>query len=834
MDRKPTILLAILVIALLWFLYPSRQLDAVDAEQSGDVIEIVYMGPGGALSGAADDAAREFERRSIEAHRVDPSQPIYRVISGQNAARDQTADPTRFLVSVAGGMPPDVIYFDRFATAEWAARGAFTPLDSYIVRDQIASQKNAIDPDQFYPAAWNEGMYNGSVYGIPCSIDNRALIYNKDLLIRAGFVDEKGEAVPPRTWDDLRRYTIALTERDANGRLTRAGFLPNYGNAWLYMYGWMNGAKFMSDDGKTVLLNEPAVVKALEYVKELYDSSGGFAEVLGFQAAFQSGVLDPFVTGKVAMKIDGYWGIVGLANNARGMNFGVAPPPRPKAILDQQGDMSWTGGWVYAIPATAKNKDAAWAFIRFMVSKDAIRIRAESDRAAAEAQGRIFIPTQEPQPALNQWVFDTYVANNPQIPQKFVNAVRQYNDLLAVSKFRPVSPVGQLLWNEHVTSTETALYGRLTAQQALDEGTGIVQRALDRFLTAPKGVPITSWGWFIAVYLMIVAAVAFCVYWFDTRIGFRRALYRILPLPRKGRDQLVEGASGGYMRRQWIGGLVCAMPWILGFLIFGGGPMLFSLLISFADYDILSAPRLVGFDNYARLVDDRLFWTSLSNTLYMVIAVPLGLVASLGIALLLNQQIKAMPMWRTFFYLPAIVPLVAASVLWIWIFNPQGGLINGALEIIGIQGPRWLQDAAWSKPALILMGLWGAGGGMIIWLAGLKSIPTSLYEAAEVDGASAIQQFFHITIPQLTPYIFFNLIMGLIGTFQIFAQAFIMTQGGPVNSTTFYVYYLFNQAFRYGNMGYASAMAWVLFVIVLGITIFQIKLSKRWVHYESE
>jgi multiple sugar transport system permease protein len=208
--------------------------------------------------------------------------------------------------------------------------------------------------------------------------------------------------------------------------------------------------------------------------------------------------------------------------------------------------------------------------------------------------------------------------------------------------------------------------------------------------------------------------------------------------------------------------------------------------------------------------------------------------ASLGIALLLNQSIKGMAAWRTFFYLPAIVPLVAASVLWVWIFNPQGGLLNMALGMIGITGPGWLQDADWSKPSLILMGLWGAGGGMIIWLAGLKSIPASLYEAAEVDGASTIQQFIHITIPQLTPYIFFNLIMGLIGTFQIFGQAFIMTQGGPVNSTLFFVYHLFNHAFRYGNMGYASAMAWVLFVIVLILTILQIKGSKRWVHYESE
>ena len=210
------------------------------------------------------------------------------------------------------------------------------------------------------------------------------------------------------------------------------------------------------------------------------------------------------------------------------------------------------------------------------------------------------------------------------------------------------------------------------------------------------------------------------------------------------------------------------------------------------------------------------------------------MVASLGVALLLNQNIRGMAAWRTFFYLPAIVPMVAASILWIWIFNPQGGAINQMLASIGIEGPRWLQSADWSKPSLIVMGLWGAGGGMIIWLAGLKGIPQSLYEAASVDGANTWQQFRHITLPQLTPYIFFNLIMGLIGTFQIFGQAFIMTQGGPENSTLFYVYHLFNNAFRYGRMGYASAMAWVLFAIVLLLTVVQMKLSKRWVHYGEE
>ena len=224
----------------------------------------------------------------------------------------------------------------------------------------------------------------------------------------------------------------------------------------------------------------------------------------------------------------------------------------------------------------------------------------------------------------------------------------------------------------------------------------------------------------------------------------------------------------------------------------------------------------------------------MKNTLYMAIGIPLGMAASLGIALLLNMKLRGIAVWRTLFYLPSIVPAVAASILWIWILNPNAGLLNRFLEAFGFEGRNWLQDPALSKPALILMGLWSAGGGMIVWLAGLKSISESYYEAAELDGAGSWQKFWNITVPMLTPYIFFNTVMGVIGCFQIFSQAFIMTQGGPVNSTLFYAYHLFNNAFRYLHMGYASAMAWVLVVIVLALTFFQMRLSKRWVHYEGE
>ena len=286
------------------------------------------------------------------------------------------------------------------------------------------------------------------------------------------------------------------------------------------------------------------------------------------------------------------------------------------------------------------------------------------------------------------------------------------------------------------------------------------------------------------------------------------------------------------MRRALTGYLFIS-PWLIGFIAFVAGPFLVSIYLSFTRYEIVTPPVWIGLANFRRLLtQDPLFWKSLVITLhYAAIAVPLGIVAGVGLALLLNLPIRGISVYRTIFYLPAIVPMVATCVVFTWLLNPQIGLVNGLLRLTGLEGPAWLQSQPWAFRSLVLMSLWQVGGGMIIYLAGLKDIPLALYEAAIVDGASAWQRTRHITLPLLTPVIFFNLIMGVIGAFQYFAQAFIMTQGGPEDSTTFYALYLFNRAWRYLDMGYASAMAWVLFVIIMTITALIFRTHRRWVHY---
>lgn len=287
--------------------------------------------------------------------------------------------------------------------------------------------------------------------------------------------------------------------------------------------------------------------------------------------------------------------------------------------------------------------------------------------------------------------------------------------------------------------------------------------------------------------------------------------------------------------RPLLTGLLFVSPWLLGFLIFTVFPVIASLYLSFTDYRVLSPPRWVGLANYKSLLTDTdYFWPSLANTAFLFLELPLSLVLGLALALLLNQKLRGMTVYRTFLFVPSIVPVVASAMLWLWALNPEHGLLNAGLRAVHLPGPPWLASPLWAKPAMILMDLWGVGGGMIIYLAALQAVPAALYEAASLDGANFWQRTWHITLPSISPVIFFNLIMGVIGTFQYFTQTFVMTKGGPDNSTLFYALYLYENAFEYFRMGTACAMAWILFVITLAASALVFKSSARWVYYEGE
>jgi len=294
-------------------------------------------------------------------------------------------------------------------------------------------------------------------------------------------------------------------------------------------------------------------------------------------------------------------------------------------------------------------------------------------------------------------------------------------------------------------------------------------------------------------------------------------------------------------RREALEGYLFILPGLLGLLIFMVGPIIATVAFSFAEYDLIQPPRFIGAKNFLRLFSDPLFAQSLKVTFtYVILSVPLSTAVALALALLLFQRVKGLAVFRTIFYIPSVLPSIVSAVLWIWLYNPQFGLINYVLKLLGIQGPRWLYDPHWVLPAFAIMGAWNVGPTMIIFLAGLENIPRVYWEAATVDGANAWHRFRYVTLPLLSPTTFFVVVTSTIGAIQTFVQPYVMGGGGvgglgaPMNATLFSVIYLYQQGFRFFNMGYASAISWVVTTIIILLTLLNFALSRYWVHYSVE
>lgn len=278
-----------------------------------------------------------------------------------------------------------------------------------------------------------------------------------------------------------------------------------------------------------------------------------------------------------------------------------------------------------------------------------------------------------------------------------------------------------------------------------------------------------------------------------------------------------------------------ASPWIIGFVFLTVIPMLVSLGISFTRWDILTPPKWVGFGNYQEMFSDPLFYKSLQVTFtYATFAVPISVILSTFVALLLNNKVRGMNIFRTVFYLPAVVSGVVVALVWLWMFNPEFGIFNNLLSLIGIHGPKWVYDEQWAMPSLIIMSLWNIGGSVIIYLAALQNVPTELYEAASIDGAGWWSRFFNITIPGISPVLLFTILTGIIGSLQIFTPAFIMTNGGPNNATMFYAFYIYNNAFIWHKMGSATAQAWILFILIFLISLVTIRVVGKHTYYDAK
>ena len=784
-------------------------------------------------------------------HQFEAENPHYKVVASSAASPNITTDAQRLLCAVAGGVPPDLVFFDRFAIGEWAGRGALTDLTP-LINAQKPTDRDRIDLGEYYPWAVQEASYSppgsgqpAKLYGLPTTIDIRLLYSNANQLRQVGMVDGHGNPKPPTTWAELRAAANKLTQRDASGRMTRLGFAPNFGDSWLYLYAFQAGGQFLDATGARVQLDSPPVVRALRFMTDIYDDLGGAKAVEGFRTGFQSTgtAQDPFIKGQVSMKIDGDWNLPTLAQYGRDMDFLLTPAPMPEDQLAAgRQPVTWAGGYSMVIPSTSRAKDGAFRLMQFIASERMFRFTEAGKRAAALSQGQLYLPRGYANRKQYEAIAKEAVDDNPAVPASFKRAYATLREMLPRTLIRPPSPVGQLLWNQHIVAFENAVYHKLHDRYPADKDAEVraclaaaqaeVQRALDEVVKPLPPHVVSWWPYFTAYGLLIAAAFG----------GIALAVKRNRRAYQPGETAVALGF---------------ASPWIVGMIVLTGGPILFSAVLSFTRYDVLSPARYVGTENYHGLWSDEAFWNSLANTAYMLIRVPLGMAVSLVIALLLNRQIRGIGTYRTGFYLPTIVPVVAGVLLWQYLLNDNFGLINVAIRWViesppghavewvvnhvhhfeggpfKFSSPQWLSDPVWTKPAVILIGLWGAGGGMIIWLAGLQSIPGQLYEAATVDGAGPWRQFWNVTVPMLSPYILFNAIIGVIGTMQVFTEAYILfANGGPNQSALFYALHLFRKAFQYFSMGYASAMAWVLFLIVLGLTGLQLWVSKRWVHYD--
>jgi multiple sugar transport system permease protein len=788
---------------------------AVQAQQR----EVIVWGLGyGPESKGLEALVREFERRN-------PDLKI-RLLS-MGAGR---MNPQKLMTSIVGNVSPDAIHQDRFTISDWASRGAFQPLDDLIERDR--DDPYCPRAEQYYPAPWQEASYEGKVYAIPTQADDRAFYYNRKIFrenagkLRAAGLDPNR---PPRTWSELLAYSRVLTVFNADGTLRRAGFMPNYGNSWLYMYAFQNNAKFMSDDGRRCTLFSPEAEEALNFVLEGYEIVGGYENARAFETGFLPNENDAFIAGKVAMKIDGDWVLASpLSRYAPQLDFGTAPPPVPDDRFYRRGRfrnekdvfITWAGGHSWAIPTGARNLEGGWRWIKFATSTEGRLIENKAQHAWAVQKGRDFIPKLSGSREANERLYEALPPGN----ENFAAALKTHMDLLPVARIRPATFAGQRLWDEHVRAMDNACFKIMTPKEALLTAQANVQRDLDAFFSkSSRPIVNTSAVLNFGLLLAGMAAVGLILAYRRKRLG---------PLARH--------------EARWA--YVFVSPWVVGFVVFTAGPMLASLFISFTQYDVLNEMRFVGIRNYAEMVGvDRIsFAKAWSNVAYLAgVGVPLSVVTGLSIAILLNGAARGMRFYRTLFYMPAIVPTVAASVLWIWLLasDPTKGLINGfwsstISQWFGTAPPGWLHSEAWAKPSLILMGVWGAGSGMILWLAGLKGVPGQLYEAACLDGASTWAQFWNVTLPMLSPIVFFNTVMGFIGALQEFDRIYVMRpsdgSAGPADSLLVPVYHLFDNGFSYFKVGYASALAWAIFVIILILTLIQFKLAPRWVHYESE
>ena len=708
----------------------------------------------------------------------------------------------KLLVEQAAGLTPDVIFCGG-NYAQFAGRGVLADLGPLVAKDPTVKLTD------YYPQLIHVLTLNNHLYALPRDIAPMGLIYyNKSLFDKAHIPYPDGtwrwdfQPHPDRGNLDFLTVASKLTQHRPTG-----GDIYGYAagdTTWtMNNFVYSQGASYVDDIFRPTTINyrDPKIINAIQLTQNLaykYNVSPSSTDL----ASSGVGSHELFAQGRVAMYLSGIWEVPRFRDEIKDFDWDIAPFP-----MSPTGHRGVQTGWSgYGLAASSKHKAEAWMLIKYLAGPVGLSKLAQSGLAqpgiARLANSTLWLDGKRP---INRKLTTEEV---PYVQMEIVSP--NWDQVYAL-----INPKLQLVWSDTIT-----------AQQAVDAFSAPAQAKLDS-LNHPAYHPKLNWGAGVASMGIITLLLAMWV---------RRGAI----------DDIRSGRARGSSREVRAGwGFIS--PWIIGATVFVLAPMLVSLVLAFSSWDIISPARWVGAGNFQDMMTDDRFGKSLKVTmLYTLFSVPLGVAGSMALALLLNAKIRGQAVFRTLYYIPSVASAVAASLIWLRLFNPESGLFNALLStlhlghvvsVIGLTDPgkstvNWLGSEKTALGAIVVTSLWGIGGGMVIFLAGLQGIPQSYYDAADVDGANLWHKFRHVTLPLLTPTIFFNTIMGVIGSFQVFTQGFVMTNGGPNDATLFYVLYLYQNAFQFLKMGYASALAWVLLVIILGVTVLQMRFS-RWVHYEG-
>lgn len=750
------------------------------------VLKVIHWGD--------DDEDAIMQRLVAEFERANPDVKVRRVNPGAAAAVN-----TKVQTLFASGEPPDVLQFGYEKVADWTAKGLLMPLDALVARDRAANLPDAIRLEDYYTRVMDCFRYDGTrlgvgpLYAIAKDFTTAGIYYNKTLFACAGVAPP----APDWTWEDF----IGIARKIAQVEGCYGAEFVTW-ETMIRIYIWTEGVDFADEMFAEFRLRDPALIGALDRLRGWFHNPAERRTFFSAKTQLETGE-DLFLSGRVGMTGPlGRWKVPTF-RLIKNFEWDFAPLPRGK----ERANAFFTSAW--AIPRDAPHPNEAWRLVRFLSGEYGQELACELGLA---------IPT------MKRVAESTCFLNPAKTPEND----HAYLDMIPFA--------GTIDWPEdprylhHLRTTmETLLKtGTLSAEEALQR----VERDWNAIKAdRPVAAPIRwNWLWWgLGVPATLAVALGGWRWW------------RARP-PR-------------HALREELAGFGMISPWLLGFAAFTAFPVLASLLLAFTDWSGMAAvskANWVGWANVRGMFRDEHFQTSLRITAYYVLlAVPIGQLAALLAALLMNHDVKGIGFFRSAWYLPSVLAGVGIAVLWKWVFDDAAGLLNQALaplyslgatvwgslggEASAWQNIGWLEKDAerYAVPAFVIISLWSIGGSMMIYLAGLKGIPNDLYEAAAIDGARTWRRFWNVTLPMLSPVIFFNLVIAIIGSFQLFTQAYVMTGGGPGDATRFYVMYLYTQGFDNHQMGAASAMAWLLLLIVLALTLLVMWGSRRFVYYEA-